>query len=178
MKNRFSLEKTLINGVYKIKYKQLKDNRGYFQRLFCSKLFKKLKLPTKIVNINNSLSKKKGTVRGLHYQINPFQEDKIIKCIKGSVDNYILDLRKKSKTYKKLVRINLSEKKNYMSLIPKGCANGIQTLKNNTEIIYFTTNFYSNKHERGVNILDKKLNIKFRTNITVMSKKDKNWKKL
>ena len=111
MKNRFSLEKTLINGVYKIKYKQLKDNRGYFQRLFCSKLFKKLKLPTKIVNINNSLSKKKGTVRGLHYQINPFQEDKIIKCIKGSVDNYILDLRKKSKTYKKLVRINLSEKK-------------------------------------------------------------------
>ena len=165
--------KTKIKGVHIIKISAKKDSRGSFTRLFCEKILKKKKI--KIKQINNSINKKIGTTRGLHYQIKPFEEDKIIKCIKGSLVNIIVDMRKKSKTYLKHILIKLDEKKSTMSLVPKGCANGIQTLQKNTEIVYFVSNFYSPLHERGLNYKDPSLQIKLPKKINVMSKKDKKW---
>ena len=178
LEQKFIFKKKSIEGPIEIICSPSKDERGFFQRLYCKELFKRLKLNIKIININNSFSKKEGTVRGLHYQIKPFQEDKLIKCISGKLINYIVDVRKSSKTYLKHITIELSPKKNNMSYIPRGFANGIQTLKNNTEIIYFSSNYYSNTHERGLNFFDKKLNLKLKKKISSITKKDKSWQKI
>ena len=86
-------------------------------------------MKNKIVQINHSFSKTKGTTRGLHYQLAPFSEDKILKCVKGKLVNVIVDLRKKSKTYLKIEKIVLNSKKNNMTLVPRGCANGFKPWK-------------------------------------------------
>ena len=154
------------------------DQRGFFQRLFCKKIFKKKGLEKNIVQINNSFSKNKGTTRGLHYQIGNSKECKIIRCLKGSLVNIVVDMRKNSKNYLKYVSIKLTEKNRYMSYIPRGFANGLQTLENNTEIIYFSTNFYEPNKEKGVSMFDPKINIKLPLKVSVISKKDLNWRNI
>lgn len=178
LEQKFKFKKKKIKGPIEIICSPIQDHRGFFQRIYCKELFKRLKLNIDIININNSFSKKKGTVRGLHYQIKPFQEDKLIKCVRGKLINYIVDIRRNSKTYLKHVTITLSPKKNNMSFIPRGFANGIQTLEDDTEMIYFTTNYYSNDHERGLNFFDKKLNLKLFEKISNMTEKDKSWQKI
>ena len=169
------IKKTKIPGVCIIIPYKIKDKRGYFQRLFCKELFKKANLENSIVQINSSFSKKKGTTRGLHYQMGSSAENKIIRCIQGSMVNVVVDLRTKSKTYLKHVKIKLSKKNGYMSVIPKGCANGMQTLENNTEIIYFVSNFYNPKKEKGISFYDPKLKIKLPLRINKITKKDLSW---
>lgn len=165
-----------LDGVYVIKPLPKKDKRGFFQRLYCKKIFAQKKIDNNIVQINNSFSKFKGTTRGLHYQTGRAAEAKIIRCVKGSIINIIVDMRKNSKNYLKHTKIKLTHKNRMMSYIPRGFANGLQTLENNTEIIYFTSNFYNPKFEKGLNILDPKLKIKLPLKISVISKKDKGWK--
>ncbi len=171
----FLVKSTNLNGVYTIHPKKKQDQRGYFQRLFCKKEFLNTPINNQIVNINNSFSKKSGTTRGIHYQVSPYQETKIIKCISGSLVNIIIDLRKNSKNYLKSILIKLDNQKNYMTYIPKGFGNGIQTLSANTEIIYFTSNYYNPNKERGLNLLDPKLKIKLPLKPTVITVKDKSW---
>ena len=167
--------KHLLKGCYEIKINQKKDHRGYFQRLYEFDFLQEKFNLKKIKHINNSFSKQKGTTRGLHYQIGRAKEDKIMKCISGSLDLFILDLRKSSKTFAKHVKIRLSKKKNNMVIVPRGCANGIQTLQNNTEIIYFVTNEYNPNLERGISFFDKKFDFKLSLKPSVISKKDKSW---
>ena len=169
-------KKTKIKHCVEIFPDQISDSRGFFQRIFCSKEFKKQKLISNVVNINNSYSKYKGTTRGMHYQVGKFKETKVMRCIKGKCDLYIVDLEKSSKTYLKHVRITLDSKKRNMAMVPKGCANGIQTIEDNTEIIYFVSNYYNPKMERGLSYYDPKLKIKLRMKPTVISKKDSNWR--
>ena len=103
--------KTKLKDVYEIVPEPNQDERGFFQRLFCSRIFKKNKLENKIVQINNSFSSKKGTTRGLHYQIGNAKECKILRCVKGSLVNIVVDVRKNSKNYLKHTLIKLSGKK-------------------------------------------------------------------
>lgn len=152
-----------------------KDSRGFFQRLLCKKIFKKFKLENKIVQINNSFNKYKGTTRGLHYQSGKSAECKILRCTKGSLVNIIVDVRKNSKNYLKHIKIKLTEKNRHMSYVPRGFANGLQTLENNTELVYFTTNYYNPIAEKGLNIKDPKLKIKLPEKIKIISKKDIKW---
>lgn len=170
--------KTSLKDVFEIIPEPNQDERGFFQRLFCSRIFKDHKLENKIVQINNSFSSKKATTRGLHYQIGNAKECKILRCVKGSLVNIVVDIRKNSKNYLKYTLIKLSEKKRNMSYIPRGFANGLQTLEKNTELIYFATNYYNPKKERGLNIKDPKLKIKLPLKIKEISVKDKNWKYL
>lgn len=173
--NNFLVKATKLSDVFTIHPKKKIDNRGYFQRLFCKKEFLETPINNNVLNINNSFSSKKGTTRGIHYQTSPFQETKIIKCLSGSLVNIIIDLRKNSKNYLKSILINLDLNSNYMTYIPKGFGNGIQTTSANTEIIYFTSNYYSPKNEKGLNVLDPKLKIKLPLKIKIMTEKDKNW---
>ncbi len=168
------LIKTKIKDCYLIKLDKFKDKRGFFTRAFCRKVFKSNKVSNKITQVNFSFSKKKGTVRGLHFQKKPFQEMKIIYCINGSIYDVIVDLRDKSRTFKKFIGINLNSKDRFGIIIPKGCAHGFQTLKANTEIIYFTDEFYNKSKETGVNFLDPTLKIKLPLKITNISEKDLN----
>lgn len=171
--------KLKIEGSWKIDLEKYEDSRGFFSRMFCLKEFKSKNINiTKFVQFNNSSSEKKGTLRGLHYQSQPWSEDKLIRCINGEVYNVVVDLRKKSKTYLKWDFVILSKKNRAMMLVPKGCANGHLTLKKNSEIIYFSTQFYNPKYENGIKYNDKSINIKWPINIKTISQKDLSWKLL
>lgn len=164
-------KKLKIQGVYLIINKNIKDKRGYFSRIYCEKTFKKKKLNTKWVQFNKSYNKKKYTFRGLHYQKKPYEEVKLIKCIKGSIIDILLDIRKKSKTYGKFCYIKLSEKKNSMVYLPKGVAHGFLTLENNTEIFYLHSEFFTSNY--SVCADSKKINYKIKKKIRVISKIDR-----
>ena len=166
------LKKLKIKGCYSIKFKPNKDQRGYFTRAFCNREFKKFKINVKWLQSNISYNKKKGTLRGLHLQLQPYQENKLVRCLRGSVMDYILDLRKNSKTYMKLTKIKLSDK-NYLSVfVPKGCAHGYITLEDNTLLTYMVSNYYSKKHERTFSFFDNSINFKFPTKPKYISQKD------
>ncbi len=172
------IKKTKLKDCVEIFPNPIRDSRGFFQRIFDTKILKDKNLVSNIVNINNSFSKYKGTTRGLHYQIGKSKETKICRCINGKCDIYIIDIDKKSKNYLKHVRVTLDSKKRNMVMVPRNCANGFQTLEDNTEVIYFVSNYYNPNNERGLNFFDKKLKIKLRLKPTIISKKDMNWKHL
>ena len=147
--------------------------------MFCLREFKDNRIDIKkFVQSNNSLSKKKGTFRGFHFQNSPYQEDKLIRCIKGEVFNICLDLRKNSKTYLKYVGLYLSEKNRAMMLVPKGCANAHLTLKNDSEIIYFSSQYYAPKYESGVKYNDRLIKLRLPSKVMEISDKDLNWEDL
>jgi dTDP-4-dehydrorhamnose 3,5-epimerase len=164
-----------LKDSFIIESKKLNDNRGFFSRILCSKKFKKKKLTSRFVQINNSFSKKKNTLRGMHYQLYPFAESKVIRCIKGSIFDVILDLRKNSKTFGKWFGMILSEDNRKMIYVPKGFAHGFLTLEDNTEVLYFSSSFYNKKYEKGIMYDDPKFSIKWPTNPKIISKKDSSW---
>ena len=168
-------KKTKINGVFTIDLEPRTDNRGYFTRVFAKEEFKKFKIPFSIIHANRSLTVNKGMIRGMHYQIYPKQEDKIIQCLKGSIFDVALDLRKESKTYGKWVGEILSAENKRMLLVPKGFAHGFQALEKNCLIEYFVTQSYAPKHERGLRWNDPAFNIKWPIKKALLSDKDSNW---
>jgi len=168
------LKKTKIKNCFLIELEKFQDHRGYFARAFCKKHFKQKNILNNLKQINFSFSKKIGTVRGLHFQKKPYEEMKIIYCMSGSIFDVVVDLRKKSKTYGQYLGFEISSKNRNAVIVPKGCAHGFQTLSKNTEVLYFTTQFYNKKKETGLNFLDPKINIKWPLKIGNISSKDKN----
>jgi len=174
--NKFNVITEVFNGVKLIETNPIKDERGYFQRLFCLDELKEIGLSKNIVNINHSLTKRAGSIRGLHYQLQPFSETKIVKCIKGAILDVAIDIRKNSPTFLQYFATELTEKNNRILFIPEGFAHAFQSLTNDTEIIYFVTNYYSKKHESGLNPFDTRINIAWALECTDISEKDKNAK--
>ena len=166
--------KTKIKGVLIIQTKLFKDNRGYFTESYNQKNFKKFKINTTLQD-NVSFNRQKYTFRGLHYQIKPYAQSKLIRVDQGEIFDFILDLRPRSKTFLSMITIKLSEKDQKQIYIPKGIAHGYLTLKQNTKIHYKVDEYYSPKHERGINIKDPKLKFnKINVNKFILNKKDKN----
>ena len=163
-----------IKGLFLIKPNPFRDKRGIFRRNFCKELFMKKKINSNIKQANISENKKKLTLRGFHYQKYPYGEDKTLTCIKGSIFNVTIDLRRKSKTYKKWKGFYINEKNKYSVHVPKGCANAFLTLKNNTIIHYYCSQKYYPKSERGIRYNDKMFSINWPYNPKIISKKDKN----
>lgn len=165
---------TPFKGLYKIDLEKRGDDRGFFARVFCKNEFEAHDLNPNIVQINTSVTAEKGTFRGMHYQIDPKAEDKIIKVIKGSLYDIALDLRPDSPTFGKYFAIELSDKNRTMMYIPKGFAHGYLILEDGTELIYMVTEFYSPENERVIRWNDPKFNIELPFEPTVLSDKDKN----
>ena len=168
-------KKTKIKDLYIIEPESKVDKRGYFARIFCQKELKKIGSDFKIVQVNRSLTRKKGSIRGLHFQKNPRAENRIVTCIKGRVYDVAVDLRKNSATYGQWVAQELSEKNKKMLLIPKGFAHGFQALTDDCELLYFMSEFYSPEYSSGIRWNDTFINIKWPLKPTIMSQKDKNW---
>ena len=168
--------KNKVNGSFVISLDKISDKRGFFARLFCKNEFKKKKIKFTIPQINTSESKKKGTIRGFHYQTGRSSEAKIIRCIRGSIYDVVIDLREKSKTYMKFYGVKLSSSNRKMLYVPKGCAHAFQSLEDNIELIYMVDHKYDPKKERGVRYNDPSLGIIWPTKVTTVSKKDKSWK--
>ena len=166
-------KKTKIKNLEIGTFKEIKDFRGNFSRLFCADIFsKKIK---KICQINKSFSKKKYTLRGMHFQLSPFAEYKIVICISGKVYDVAIDLRKNSKTFGKWHSEILSKKNNKVFFIPKGFAHGFMTLEKNSELIYFVSQFYNWKKERGVMYNDPFFKINWPAKPSNISSKDLSW---
>ena len=168
-------KETKLKGLYIIEPEIHFDDRGYFARIFCKQELSKTGIDFNIVQVNRSLNKKQGIIRGMHFQKPPKAEDKIIQCVKGKIYDVAIDLRQDSPTYGEWVAEKLSEENKKMFLIPKGFAHGFQTLTDNCEILYFMSEFYSPQYESGVRWDDPFFNIKWPIKDPILSEKDKNW---
>ena len=167
--------KTKLTGLYIIDLEPKADSRGYFVRVFAREEFKKKDVNFNIVHINESKTLKKGTIRGLHFQKRPKQEDKIIRCLKGKVFDVAVDLRKNSKSYGQWLGQVLSENNNKLLLVPKGFAHGFQALTDNCIIQYYVSEYYSPPHEQGIRWNDPLINIEWPISKPTLSEKDNSW---
>ncbi len=147
-----------IPGLFEIEPELKGDERGYFARIFCENELRKQGIEFEVRQANRSFNKTKGTVRGMHFQKEPKWESKIVTCIQGAIYNIIVDLRPDSPTFKQWAPIELSAEKKNMMLVPKGCANGSQTLTDNCEVLYFMSEFYSPEHATGMSYKDPEFN--------------------
>jgi dTDP-4-dehydrorhamnose 3,5-epimerase len=154
MNKRFVFFKKKFEKHSFIERKTIVDYRGYFERMYCGKEFVKL-IQNKIVRqINRSYTEKKGTIRGMHFQVGGNCEDKIVTCIRGKVFDVIIDIRRNSKNFLKWYGKILDGKSNYANFVPYGFAHGYQTLTKNCEILYFHTDYYNKKRSKEINCFD------------------------
>jgi dTDP-4-dehydrorhamnose 3,5-epimerase len=163
---------TPLEGAYTIDLEKREDDRGFFARLFCINEYDQHNLDRNIVQVNNSLSKDKGTLRGIHYQLAPKAETKIVRCIKGSLYDVIVDLRPGSPTFLKWFGAELSADNRMMMFVPKGFGHAFLTLEENTEAFYMVTEFYAPEFERGIRWNDPKIGIEWPIDPVVISDKD------
>ena len=169
-------KETKLKGAFIIQIEKLEDKRGFFARSWCKKEFEAYCLNGNIVQSNISFNKKNGTLRGMHYQVAPYEEVKIVRCTMGAIYDVIIDLRPNSSTYMEWVAVKLTFDNHKMLYVPEGFAHGYQTLANNTEVFYQVSQFYSPEHERGVRWNDPLFNIKWpKVDNIIFSDKDKNW---
>ena len=164
----------LIKGLQIIEGSSHLDNRGAFSRLFCARELEPFIEQKRIVQINHSLTRTVGTIRGMHYQKPPHQEIKIVRCLRGRVFDVIVDLRRSSPTFLRWVAVDLCSDKLKAVIIPEGCAHGFQVLEENSELLYLHTAFYSPDSESGVHFNDPKLSIDWPLAPVEVSARDQN----
>ena len=161
-----------LKGVYEITLAPHMDQRGFFMRTFDNEIFKKAGLHREWVQENHSRSEQKGIVRGLHFQLPPFSETKMVRCINGAVLDVFVDLRKGSSTFGQWDSIELSADNKKMILIPRGFAHGFCTLTEISEVVYKVDNYYSKADERGLMWNDSDIGIEWPVEKPVLSEKD------
>ena len=167
--------KTDIEGLLLIKPERNKDNRGYFARTFCEQELRQEGIIFPIRQSSVSFNVQQGTLRGIHYQLHPKPEAKIVRCVRGSAFDVVVDLRKNSNTYLHWVGQELSEKNGYSFYIPVGCAHGFMTLQPDTEMFYMMDMEYDAACSGGVRWNDKAFGIQWPATPSVMSEKDASW---
>ncbi|TAE23149.1 MAG: dTDP-4-keto-6-deoxy-D-glucose epimerase [Candidatus Kapaibacterium sp.] len=170
-----TFQETAIAGVFTIELAPLQDNRGSFARTFCKHEFASIGFTKDFVQFNHSWNLAKGTFRGLHYQIPPAAETKLIRCIRGSVEDIVVDIRRGSPTFLRSLQVQLSATNMRMILIPEGCAHGFLTLEENSELLYHHTEYYTPACDKGVRFDDPCLNVRVSAEIAVMSEKDRSY---
>jgi dTDP-4-dehydrorhamnose 3,5-epimerase len=141
---------TKLKGSFLIEPERKEDQRGFFARTWCQEEFEDQGLNPKLVQCSVSFYNKKGTLRGMHFQVAPFEETKLVRCTKGEIFDVIIDLRPDSQTFKKYFSVLLNEENRLMLYIPPGFAHGFQTMTDNAEVFYQMSQLYSPEHARGV----------------------------
>ncbi|MDB5115736.1 MAG: rfbC [Mucilaginibacter sp.] len=167
------LETTLAD-CFIVEYDKFSDDRGWFARTYCKNEFSAIGFNKDWVQHNHSFTRYKGSIRGMHFQLPPFAETKLVRCISGKVYDVVIDLRKSSVTYLKWIGIELSANNRKMILIPEGFAHGFQTLENDSELLYCHTEFYNPSHESGIHYQDKAIGINWPLSVTQISERDLN----
>lgn len=166
---------TVLKGAFVIDPEPTSDERGLFARVWCEKEFEKHGLPPRWVQSSISVNRRKGTLRGMHYQAHPHEEVKLVRCTAGAIYDVIVDLRPSSPTYGQHVGLMLTAD-NYRSLyIPKQFAHGFLTLQDNSEVSYLMSEFYAPSSARGIRWDDPLLRIEWPEPVVVMAEKDKLW---
>jgi dTDP-4-dehydrorhamnose 3,5-epimerase len=152
---------TALKGAFIVKPELAEDERGFFTRTWSEKEFAEHGLSSRLTECNISFNRKKGTLRGMHYQLAPYAQAKLVCCFRGSIYDVIIDLRRDSPTFKKWVAVELSATNRLMLYIPQGLAHGFQTLEDNTEVFYQMSEVYTPKSARGVRWNDPAFSIKW-----------------
>ncbi len=166
---------TKLKGAYVIELEKKADGRGFFARAFCQKEFQEHNLPSQFVQCNLSWNKRKGTLRGMHRQVAPHEEAKLIRCTRGSIYDVMLDLRPDSPTFGQWLGFELTSRNHTSLLVPGGFAVGYQTLQDDSEVVYLVSQFYTPGAEEGIRYNDPAFGIKWPGKVTVISEKDKSW---
>jgi dTDP-4-dehydrorhamnose 3,5-epimerase len=166
---------TELSGAYVIDIDPFEDERGLFARAWCQKEFEAHGLSSSIVQANISQNKKRGTLRGLHWQRQPYAECKLLRCTRGSVYDVIVDLRRDSDTFKSWLGVELTEQNHRMLLVPEDFAHGFQTLEDNSEVFYQVTQFYTPDAECGARYDDPAFAIDWPLDVSAISEKDAGW---
>ena len=166
---------TPLPGAFVIELERNGDDRGFFARLFCEREFAAAGLVNRFVQINNSLSGRRGTLRGLHYQLAPSAEVKLMRCVRGAIFDVVLDLRVDSPTFAKWFGVELTADNRKMMYVPKGFAHGLLTLTDDTEVIYPVSDYYAPQHERGIRFDDPRFGIEWPLDPVEVSGKDRGW---
>lgn len=161
-----------LKGVYEINLQPHHDNRGFFMRTYDHELFVRAGLELNWQQENQSRSEKKGIIRGLHFQLPPYSETKLVRCIHGSILDVFVDLRENSDTFGQWDSVELSADTKNMVLIPKGFAHGFCTLTDSSEVVYKVDSVYSSEHECGIIWNDPDLNISWPVDSPILSPKD------
>jgi dTDP-4-dehydrorhamnose 3,5-epimerase len=166
---------TYIQGAKVIDPNSQQDDRGRFLRAWCAREFAEHGLDFQAVQANMGFSKRKGTTRGMHLQVAPAVEAKLVRCTRGSMFDVVLDLRPESPSYRKWYGVELSAENSRMLFVPENCAHGYQTLEDNTEMHYMTSAYYAPGAARGVRFDDPAFGIHWPLAVTVVSDQDRNW---
>lgn len=164
---------TPLAGCYLISLEPVTDSRGWFARTYCKDEFEQIGHAKEWVQLNHSFSSKKGALRGMHYQLPPFTEIKMVRCIAGAVYDVVIDLRKDSATFLRWYGTELSAANKKMLYIPEGFAHGFQTLEDNTELIYHHSALYTPGYEAGILYNDPAVGIQWPFTPTEISERDK-----
>lgn len=140
---------TKLKGAYIIEPEPIEDERGFFARTYCAREFEAHGLNPRFVQCNISYNKKKGTLRGMHYQAAPYAEAKLVRCTRGAIYDVIIDFRPESPTYKAWVTVELTADNHLMLYVPESFAHGFQTLADDTEVFYQMSEYYHPESARG-----------------------------
>jgi len=170
--SRFHITATRIKGLVVVERTLIQDERGFLTRLFCTQELKAAGWSWQVAQINHTWTTVQGTVRGMHYQMPPAAEAKLVSCIRGSVWDVAVDLRIESPTYLQWHGVELSAENHRALLIPPGFAHGFQTLSSDCELIYLHSEPYDAKSEKALNALDPALDISWPLKISAMSQRD------
>lgn len=162
-----------LKGSYVIELEPFTDERGWFARTFCKDEFRKIGHNKEWLQLNHSYTKQQGLLRGMHYQLPPFCEIKLVRCIAGKIFDVIVDVRKNSSTFLQWFGTELSAENKKMMYIPEGFAHGFQTLTKDCELLYHHTEMYVPASEGGLRYDDKMINIQWPMPVTAISERDK-----
>jgi len=167
---------TKLKGAFIVEIEKQEDARGFFARTWCAKEFFAQGLKCEFVQSNTAFNKIRGTLRGLHYQVVPYEEIKLVQCTSGAIFDVMVDLRPGSPTYKHWVGIDITANNHRMLYVPAGVAHGYQTIVDNTVVSYRVSEFFSPEAERGIRWDDPLFKIKWPEPVPRMiSEKDKHW---
>jgi dTDP-4-dehydrorhamnose 3,5-epimerase len=166
---------TALQGAYILELQPIMDSRGFFARSWCQQEAEQLGLNPRVVQCNISFNKRKGTLRGMHYQVAPHEEAKLVRCTMGSLFDVILDLRPESSTYLKYACVILSASNRKMLYVPEGVAHGYQTLEDGTEVFYQMSTFHAPECARGVRWNDPAFGIEWPDDERIISERDRNY---
>lgn len=171
--SRFDFITTPLNGLVLVQRKAIEDDRGFLSRFYCAEEFREAGIKKQVAQINHTLTRKKGAVRGLHFQHPPYAEIKLVSCLKGEILDVAVDLRRDSPTFLHWHGEILSTINRRSLLIPEGFAHGFQTLTEDCELIYLHTAFYRPEAEGALNVADSKLSIAWPLPIVDLSARDR-----
>lgn len=166
---------TVLKGAFTVDILRLEDERGFFGRSWCMDAFKEHGLNDQLVQCNISFNKKRGTLRGVHYQAAPYEEAKLVRCTMGEIYDVIIDLRPASPTFTNWIAIELTAENRRALYIPEGFAHGFQTLTDNTEVFYQMSEKHHPDAARGLRWNDPLFNVSWPINTMVISEKDNNY---